>query len=379
VQRRFRSALIAAADRGVIIKGVIPRSDITTASAAVYRYLTNSAYYATANTVQFLTAAAEADYSALDSGEQDLVHAKYMVIDPNSFHAVVIHGSANWTGTALVNSDDNDENVVFLRHNGIAAAFYEHFQRITGTGSYSAGDASLVSWDFADADRVADGGIAANLTCTIARDSSQTNYTYTDGALSANGWDDGIGIKYWETQFTTTNHIDIKVSSRQLASATGPADFKLQYKTSAGGTYTDVPDGTVHVPDGGNDLLTRIPLPDACDNQVTVFLRWLLTSDTSAAGGTIGSTGVGRIDDVVITDSDKYFNPDISWLAMDNSTASIAPQSSQEFTVYFDAEQMIRGTYQAQINIDSNDRIPDGTDECCAGDVDCIGEFRDIR
>lgn len=296
----IRDALIDAANRGVIIKGVMPRSDTEGDSAAIYSYLTNSANYSTANIVQFLPAVAKADYSALDSGEQNLIHTKYMVIDPQSANAVVIHGSANWTANALVDSSDNDENTLFLRHNGIAAEFNAHFQRVTGTGSYSGGNTNLVWWNFADTNRIADGGIPVNLTSTIVRDSSQTNYTYTGGALSSTGWDDGIGTKYWETQFSTTNYTDIKVSSRQLASSTGPADFKLQYKIGVAGSYSDVPGGTVHVPDGGNGLLTRVLLPEACNNQATVFLRWLLTSDTSVSGGTIGAIGAGRIDDIVV-------------------------------------------------------------------------------
>jgi hypothetical protein len=55
------------------------------------------------------------------------------------------------------------------------------------------------------------------------------------------------------------------------------------------------------VPDGGNGLLTRVLLPEACENQPAVFLRWIMTSDIAANGGSIGSTGAGRIDDIIIT------------------------------------------------------------------------------
>ncbi|MGE4488967.1 MAG: putative Ig domain-containing protein [Kiritimatiellales bacterium] len=299
----IRDALVAAADRGVAIKGVMPRSDTDegNVSAAVYSYLTNSANYATTNIVQFYTAYAEADYSVLDDGTySDLIHAKYMVIDPGSSNAIVIHGSANWTYEALVSDNDNDENVVVLRHNEIAAEFYDHFQRITGTESYSEGNSTLVSWNFNDGDQVADSGTAANSFQTVVRVPEPSSYTYTGNSLSCSGWNGGSGTKYWETSFATTDHTDIKVSSVQTASSTGPADFKLQYKVSAGGTYTDVPYSSVHVPDGGNGVLTRILLPNTCNNQSTVFLRWIMTSDIAANGDTVGSSGAGRIDDIVI-------------------------------------------------------------------------------
>ncbi len=298
-----RDALIAAADRGVAIQGVMPRSDTDPGGVSddIYSYLTNSANYATTNIVQMLPAYSRADYSTLDAGESDLIHAKYMVIDPQSTNAVVIHGSANWTAQALVNDNDNDENVVFLRHNAIAAVFYENFQRITGTGAYDEGNSTLVSWDFQDDNQIADGGIPANETQTVVRVPAPSGYTYTDDALSCNGWQSGSGTKYWETEFSSLKHSDIKVSSVQLGSSTGPADFKLQYKTSAGGTYADVPFGEVTVPDGGNGVLTRVLLPAACNDQPGVFLRWIMTSNTSIREfDNVQSGGRGSIDDIMI-------------------------------------------------------------------------------
>ncbi|MDK2963870.1 MAG: uncharacterized protein PWQ29_1264 [Verrucomicrobiota bacterium] len=298
----IRDALIDAADRGVIIKGVLPKSDTDegNVSASIYRDLTDSANYATTNRVQFLPAYAKADYSALDSGESDLIHAKYMVIDPDSTHAVVIHGSANWTSAALVNDNDNDENIVFLRHNEIAAQFHEHFQRITGTGAFSEGNSTLAEWNFDDGDQIADGGISVNQQQTVVRVPAPSGYSYTSGALSCSGWNSGADTAYWETSLATTAHTDIKVSSVQLASSTGPSDFKLQYKISSGGTYADVPYSDVHVPEDGNGVLTRVLLPDECNDQSVVFLRWIMASDTAANGGDIGSSGAGRIDDIVI-------------------------------------------------------------------------------
>ena len=289
----IRDALLAAAGRGVEIRGVMPRSntDPGGVSADIFASLTNA--------VTFLPAFANASYTALDSGQPDLIHAKYMVIDAGTSNAVVIHGSANWTGNALVNEDDNDENLVILRHCGIARAFQTHFERITSSGGFSEGNSTLAVWNFDDGDRIADGGIDANATQTIARIPAPTSYSYSYDTLTCSGWQSGTNA--WQTAIATTDHTDIKISSTQLASSTGPADFKLQFKTAADAAYTDVPDSTIHVPDGGNGSLTRIPLPDDCNNQPAVFLRWLQTSTTAANGGAIGSSGAGRIDNILIT------------------------------------------------------------------------------
>lgn len=128
------TSLVQAANRGVSIDGVMPRSDTDTGadSANIYSYLTNTTSYVTTNRIRFWRAFATADYSASDTGQTDLVHAKYMVIDPFGTNPALIHGSANWTASALVYKDENDENLLFLRHRDIARMFYAHFKRITG-------------------------------------------------------------------------------------------------------------------------------------------------------------------------------------------------------------------------------------------------------
>ncbi|NCC50947.1 MAG: hypothetical protein EOM20_06985 [Spartobacteria bacterium] len=128
----IQHSLVSAADRGVMIFGVIPQSDITGASSEVYAYLNNPAHYATTNRVHFITPFSKADGSAYDTGETDLVHEKYMVIDPWHHAPITIHGSANWTYTALGSTSGNDENLVLLRHRDIARIFYAQFKRMTG-------------------------------------------------------------------------------------------------------------------------------------------------------------------------------------------------------------------------------------------------------
>ena len=134
------SSLVAAADRGVIIHGVIPKSD-QFVTDSVYPFLTNAANYATTNVVNFVTPFSKADGSALDAGESDLVHEKWMVIDPWGEHPVLIHGSANWTDTALASENGNDENVLFLRHRDLARIFYAQFKRMTGMWTTNRDDA----------------------------------------------------------------------------------------------------------------------------------------------------------------------------------------------------------------------------------------------
>jgi hypothetical protein len=128
------TSLVQAANRGVQIDGVMPRSDTDPGetSAALYSYLTNAASYATTNRIRFWPAHTRPDGATNDTGQADLVHAKWAVVDPFGEQPGVIHGSANWTFSALQSGSFNDENIVFVRHRDIARLFYLHFKQITG-------------------------------------------------------------------------------------------------------------------------------------------------------------------------------------------------------------------------------------------------------
>ena len=122
--------LIRACNRGVTVHGVIPKSDRLypgSDSYAMYTNLLHSTAYTTANRVRLYEAYYEADRTSYDNNNRDLVHTKYMVIDPRGANPLVIHGSANWTASALVLTSANDENVLFLSHPGIASAFLAQF------------------------------------------------------------------------------------------------------------------------------------------------------------------------------------------------------------------------------------------------------------
>ena len=131
----LRRALVAAADRGVRVRGVIPVSDRSRARGAVSRgtveFFADPANYKTTNRVVLLPARVRANGDGWDAGEADLVHLKYALIDPNGSRPVLIHGAANWTEAGLSKPDGNDESILFLRHAGIARAFLEQFRRMT--------------------------------------------------------------------------------------------------------------------------------------------------------------------------------------------------------------------------------------------------------
>ncbi|MCX6273724.1 MAG: HYR domain-containing protein [Bacteroidetes bacterium] len=178
---------------------------------------------------------------------------------------------------------------------------------------YAAATTPVVEWNFPNAvdDNIADGGIAFNTSktlnlfgCLAAVSYVPTSGSTTSAATTASasgGWASGSGADYWEVSMVTAGYYNLKVSSAQRSSNTGPKDFKLQYKIGAGGTYTDVPGGTTSV---GNNwtsgVLTSVSLPAACENKISVFLRWIMTTNTAVNLAAVATTGTSAIDNISV-------------------------------------------------------------------------------
>jgi len=185
---------------------------------------------------------------------------------------------------------------------------------------------TLANWHFEDAAKralitdnatfisspyTADNGTAANVNIAPIALGGTPVFPLTNGwvngtggagtfAPNSNTWDQA-GDKYWMVTISSANYENLKVSSKQMGSNTGPRDFQIEYST----------DGLTWVPVGApivvlNDLFTSgvvdgLDLPSACNNQAALMVRWLNTSNVSINGGTVGSAGTNRIDDILIT------------------------------------------------------------------------------
>jgi hypothetical protein len=106
---------------------------------------------------------------------------------------------------------------------------------------------------------------------------------------------------YYEFDFSTTGRTNLMLTFDQTSSATGPRDFKLQTSLN-GSIWTDLT--TYTVPNVTWNSTTRMSassfgsfsLPDGI-----VGVRLVDTSTTSTGGGTVGSTGTDRVDNVSIS------------------------------------------------------------------------------
>jgi methionine-rich copper-binding protein CopC len=122
---------------------------------------------------------------------------------------------------------------------------------------------------------------------------------------ASTGWDNGSGTKGWKITVNTKNFQSLSVSFIQFSyngtnSNYGPRDFKMQYSLD-NSSWTDV--GSAYSV-GNYDIATRLTrtLPPACEDQISVYLRWIMTSNTATDGGAIrGTTPLSSLGGITVT------------------------------------------------------------------------------
>lgn len=167
---------------------------------------------------------------------------------------------------------------------------------------------TLVSWNFSDSNATADGGTSPNLTKVISTNSTgaisyptSTSGTCGGGYILNSGWDNGANSKYWTFGFVSTSYNTLSINHSHRSSGTGPRDFKVMYSvTSASSGFLDVAGASYSVV-GTTCTDFSFSLPADCDDLSNVWIRIIMTSNTSQAGGTVASGGTNGLDNISIT------------------------------------------------------------------------------
>jgi hypothetical protein len=166
----------------------------------------------------------------------------------------------------------------------------------------------VAEWNFDDDSMLASKGVFANINKEF--DLIGANHTgFITGspgrAATSNGWN-GIDPdleKYWLAAFSTEELRNLSLSYKMKSSGTGPRDFMLQASIDTL-IWTDLLDEHIQITDNfNNTTVTDFELPENLNNQETVYLRWLLVSDSrvSESDEPVTSTGSSQIDEVKIT------------------------------------------------------------------------------
>ena len=144
----------------------------------------------------------------------------------------------------------------------------------------------------------------------------------TTQAASTNNWQT-VG-KYWQVIVNVTGYTNIKVSSVQYASGTGPKDFKIQYKIRANGTWTDVPGGTIV--DSVNytkGVVNNLALPIESDNIDSLYVRWITTSTVAVNGAAVQSGGTNRIDNIYFRGNQLQYATGFNGTSVSGTSANV--------------------------------------------------------
>jgi hypothetical protein len=169
---------------------------------------------------------------------------------------------------------------------------------------------TIVAWTFPTGnltDSVADAGLPGNLANTIRAEGGAGPLEMTTGgvthAIQAANWDNGQDAKFWSIKFKAEGYENLVLYSVQKSDATdfGPQDWKVQYKLGGSGTWTDITGGIVTCDNTwGGAVVTALPIPVTGQGSTSIFVRWIMTSNTATDGNAVLATGKSAIDQIVV-------------------------------------------------------------------------------
>lgn len=171
---------------------------------------------------------------------------------------------------------------------------------------------SVAEWSFANIGTnsviPATGGVYATqstVTLSTYNGNPRTlSYTASSRTIYASGWDNGANSKYWQIQTSASGYEHLKLTFNSYGTSTSPKDFKLQYSLD-NTQFMDIDNGAYQNTASNTTTKTDFPLPTAIEDNTTVYLRFLQTSNDSIGGGTVAAGGNSRISDIKITGQQK--------------------------------------------------------------------------
>lgn len=200
---------------------------------------------------------------------------------------------------------------------------------VSTSPTFGAASTSLAEWTFPAKSAVANIASTNNTTKTLTTNTGNITGTIDFPVRNSSfyaltsKWTNGSGGKFWEININTEGFTNLHMSFDQRSSATGPRDFKIQYKVGAG-SWIDA-GLNVKIPALANDQWGApysLSLPTACDNQSSVSIRWIMTSNTSTNGATVVDAGTSGIDNIrIVSISDGLFVQPYENLNVDNFTS----------------------------------------------------------
>lgn len=238
--------------------------------------------------------------------------------------------------------------------NSVANATTYYLDVYTDGFSTDPNSTTVAGWDFGSS-LACNSGTASNIGSLITAKGGTNAAAISSNTARATGWDAGSGAKYWEVIFSTTNYYNLKLSSAQRSSDNGPRDFKIQYKIGAGGTYADLPGGLVTTANNyTSGVVSNLALPAACENQATVYVRWIMTSNTAVNSGAVTGLGASNISDVSIAGNvglNTVYVTGYQNASVGNVTSKQVTGLSASTTYYYVVRSVVSGVTSNNSNV----------------------------
>ena len=190
------------------------------------------------------------------------------------------------------------------------------------------------------------GNIAADIGSGVAT-GVHVSASSAWSAPSGNGSPDSWSVNHWavgdyfQFQVSTLGVAGIQIAWDQNGSATGPRDFVLQYSTNGtnftqfGSAYSlpsPVHTWSNSTFDAACHFTANLSSVTALDNVSSVYFRLVDNSTTSINGGTVGTTGTGRVDNFLVaraTVTPIQISGGTAWIP--GGQTSVKPDASKDF------------------------------------------------
>ncbi len=165
----------------------------------------------------------------------------------------------------------------------------------------------VAGWTFPNQSAEADTGVGMNNDAEIFTIGGTSEIEFKNGletkAAQASAWNDGMDLKAWVIEISTSNFQNLSISSIQQSGGNdpGPKDFILQYSVEPD-VWVNITDGVITVEnDWTTSAVENLPLPEACNDMELIKIRWLMASnEASGSGGAVLETGKSKIDNIFV-------------------------------------------------------------------------------
>ena len=177
-------------------------------------------------------------------------------------------------------------------------------------------------------------------------------------SFSSNNW--AVG-DYYQFEASTATYSNIEFVWDQASSNTGPGQFQLQYSTDGtsftnfGSAYTVLANAAPNpvwnssTSSSGYTTTDNLSSITGLNNAAEVYFRLVDTLTTSASGGTVGSSGTDRVDNVIIetAPSSAVLGLSVSTSAANDNFLKGAPASDFSGTATVTNSGPVAGDYSA--------------------------------